>query len=755
MRLSEPRQGLSLATATEERAIYVRKAVESLAHGFDDNNRLLNSFTAIFGPRWELDIGYLGYHNKVNDLKARAAWNLVSTWLLAQASGVISSHSSLSTGEEWFIGDSQIPNTRLSSLVSSETLNEAHHELQKVPIDQDFWDLLPYVLEEHGPGSRSSVLRNPNTKSARLAKRRHGVFYTPSDVADYMVQHALDNYPFDATHALSLDPSCGTGVFLLSLCRCLEKKAIGEHFDRFGYVIHNLYGCDISAHAIEACAFVLLQHCLLDVCCYGISPWAAWHAIRLNLATLDSLTLNSSELGTPSSARRRSTILEEKREALLERGAGWVDHFKETPKVLLAQRLSPPLLPSRRMIEVGELFGEAGHGFSILIGNPPYSSLGKRPDFDLLTNQYQCLARSQLGPRQNTFLLFTEMMWKLTLPGQNSSAIVTPLSVAYNHEPQYRDCRKAMSQQGGQWQFAFFDREPHALFGEEVKTRNAILFRFENNSTPSRGKVSVIETGPLRKWTSRTRKQLFESIQFTSLGAIDIGSTIPKVEGSLQVEAYAILRHKHKFLQSLCRKIGTCNLRSALSPSQTNNHIFVGGTAYNFLNVFRTFSLNDSNTFPLSESPVHCLEFASESDTALAFAVLSSRVVFWLWRVEADGFHVPSWFIRNIPFCRESFSHEQTNRMMDLGTRLWEAVQAHRFSSVNRSKATYTFRPLLLNEERDAIDSILISAAELPSDFSRELKEFVRTTVVVDENDTKRRHLQNYFSEELNQCLPK
>jgi len=47
---------------------------------------------------------------------------------------------------------------------------------------------------------------------------------------------------------------------------------------------------------------------------------------------------------------------------------------------------------------------------------------------------------------------------------------------------------------GGTWRCAFFDREPHALFGEDVETRNAILFRREVVNDPVRGSRPKIET---------------------------------------------------------------------------------------------------------------------------------------------------------------------------------------------------------------------------------------------------------------------
>lgn len=741
-KLSSPREGISLASATEERAEYIRNAVEFLANGFD-NIQLHRSFNSIFAPRWGLEFTC---PNQPKDINYRAAWNLVCTWLMANAASEIDTRSNLKNGEEWFIGDSHLPVLPLSSIVSSDSMIKAHLELQKVPIDEDFWDLFPYILEQYGPGSRLAVFRNPKNYHSRIAKRHHGVFYTPADVADYMVRRVLANYSGEAARSKCLDPASGTGVFLLAMCRGVGERASAD-IDRFQYVTQNLYGCDISAQAVEACAFVLLHHCLPDIGKHRISPWAAWHIIRLNLATMDSLLLAPPGFHIESDCAIRTTLREEKKQELFEGGA-WVEPLK----TLHIEKHSSQLFPESGLIKISELFPEASAGFNILIGNPPYSKLDKRHDFPSLAAEYACLSRSNSGDNQDTFLLFVEMMFRVTVPGHNSSAMVTPLSIAYNSGVQYRDCRRALSEQGGKLQFAFFDREPHALFGEEVKTRNAILFRVEDDLAPSRGRSALIETGSLRKWTSRTRKQLFSSIKFTPIGTIDLTHRIPMLEGGSQAIAYIGIRSGMHTFQNFCKKISRCRLQNILLPKQSKR-VFVGGTAYNFLNVFRSFSVDDGSENPLSESPVHCLEFDSEENANIAFAILSSRFVFWLWRIEADGFHVPGWFIRTIPFARDSFSHEQLKHLSEAGTHLWKAVKATRFSCLNGGKLTYTFHPLAFNEERDLIDSILSGAAGLPCDFVRELRDFVRTIVIVDENDYRRNHLQKYFTEASNPCL--
>lgn len=741
-RRSAPGDGASLASETEAKAAGVRQAVRLLADSFD-GAEVDPVFRASFAPRWRLLVPSPGRPESVNN---RAAWNLVALWCLAQASGAIPPRAGLADAERWFRGTIQVPAPFLSSLVNQDALWRAQQALLSVPVDRDFWDLFPYILEEHGPGSRASVMRDPSTATARAAKRKEGVFYTPSDVADFMVQHLLNaSHGIDAK-ARWLDPAVGTGVFLLAICRAAARRCTEPGgFDSFNYVTNRLYGCDISSHALDAAAFVLLRESLQHARRKGLVPWVAWHAIRLNLAEVDSMTIApvDDKKAQATSADPRLEV----KQRLTEMVNAWIDPV-DTSAADFAHPRNPDLgFSGTPTVPLSALFCEASRGFDALVGNPPYAPIGQRSDYPSLASDYTCLARGKAATRENCYPLFIEMMWRLTVAGRSAAALVTPLSIAFHGGSQHQDCRHAMYWHGGKWQFAFFDREPHALFGEEVKTRNAILFRLENTNFPARGQPAEIETGPLRKWTSRTRRCLFDSIDFTPLEAINITTGIPKLRGSRQSHAFALLRKSQTRLPSWCAQLTTCEPAEACSAAALPG-VFVGGTAYNFLNVYRAFTLEDRSPYPLSESSIHSLRFRHETDAQAAFAILSSRLVFWLWHVTGDGFHVAGWLFNELPFVRNSFTDAQFEELAGLGAALWAQVQEHRIVSVNGGKQTIAFRPLALNRERDAIDRILIQAAGLPSAFAGELCDFILQTVVVDPSDRRRQHLQAYFNEE-------
>jgi hypothetical protein len=720
-RLARPQDGLSLERAVSEKGLRLREAVQEIARAFDG---ILSweQFDMAFSPRFAA-VG--PPQPSPPRLVWRAAWNLVSACLLARCGS--GERLGLIEAEKWFCGGTEP--LLLSEAIPSHVRWRAEQMLNALQLDKEFWELLPHLLEEHGTGSRASVMRDPATKTARDAKRKDGVFYTPVDVADYMVRRCAANAGGIGKRKC-LDPACGTGVFLLALLREAESEA-GANFDRFAFATEQLFGMDVSGHALDACAFVLLHACWRDAVLRGISPWAAWHRLRMNLVQVDALTLEAG--GSTQDVRGK-----------FDDAARELESPSSCFVAVRNSDASESAWFGARGLEAGSVFPSSPNGFCLIVGNPPYAAIGEREDMGDVALRFRSLPDVH-GARANLFPLFIEMMWRLATPGRSAAALVTPLSIAYHGGSQYDNCRRAMSAAGGRWQFAFFDREPHALFGEEVKTRNAILFHVADAGSPPRGQCAEIETGPLRKWTSRTRHALFDSIAFTPLGAENIAHGIPKLGGATQAEAFSALRRGTGRLRSWCSRVGSCRPEEAVGVQEANR-VFVGGTAYNFLNVYRHAQLaEEERDRPMSESSVHCLEFRTDDDAAAAFAALQSRVAFWLWHVWGDGFHVPGWLWDKIPFHRAMFDAKSFVRLAALGRALWLRLQEHRFTSLNGGKLTIGYRPLHCHEERDAIDALLLTSAGLRLDFAEELRTFVRGNTVIDSTDVRRQHLHQIF----------
>ena len=274
---------------------------------------------------------------------------------------------------------------------------------------------------------------------------------------------------------------------------------------------------------------MLLNYCVGTATLRGVSPWAAWHAIRMNLAAADSLKLRIDRNADHAENRR---LRQDVRARLLTPGA---DRSNLEPHRPQNGRKKLSLFgweaECDSLIDLGRLFPELSNGCDLLIGNPPYTELGYRNDLDQLVEEYATLRHARLSGNENIYLLFVEMMWRLTKPGHNAASLVVPLSIAYHQGGDYTGCRQAMVAKGSTWRCAFFDREPHVLFGEDVKTRNAILFRRETAEDPERGAKAIIETGPLKEVDQPHPYTLFESVRFTRLASSNISRGIPKLEG--------------------------------------------------------------------------------------------------------------------------------------------------------------------------------------------------------------------------------
>ena len=721
-RKSVPAPGTSLAAATEAFAIHIRAAVEAVRRSFGGHESVVRTAWAdMLASRWrEEPLATSGTPS------LQAAWGLVAMRVVGRSIGALSSSASLRDAEAWFLGRLHPPSL-LSGTVGELADRKATKALEAIDYDETLRDLLPYVLDAHGPGSRASVMKTPGTQKARNAKRSSGIFYTPSDVAEYITREAVSALGQDTEPPSILDPACGSGVFLKA---ALDLAAADNpNQDRFDFVERSLYGIDVNPLAVEAACFVLLHECLYsgDVR-RGIAPWALWHRIRCNLCVADALTF---ELAPPS--KDDSAALAVLRTTL------------ETvcmPPSRARLDGEPTATFFSRGTSLGSVFPTLAQGADAILGNPPYAAIGPRNDAANLAQRFASLSGDSVAGA-NYFPAFVEMMWKLARPGRSSSGMVVPLSLACSGRAQMTAVRRAIMGSGGRWRFAFFDREPHALFGEEVKTRNTIAFRYcRNTDEPSA--ATVVETGPLRRWTSRQRPRLFDTVDFTPLTGCAIAAGIPKLSGRDSVEVFERLARRTTRLREMCVSVGSCQPEEAARDNQ-GSRVFVAGTAYNFLNVFRPHRSLPPARAPWSTSKVLSLRFATEQEAARSFAILGSRVAYWLWHATEDGFHVTRTFVVGLPFNDRFFNDAQRDALTSLGTRLWDDVQAKQVVSVNGGRQTISYQPHASESLRDEIDALLLGAAGIAPSFTESLRTFTHAVLTVDASDKKRSRFANVF----------
>src|SRR6266496_681727 len=428
---------------------------------------------------------------------ARIVSFLLCALLAARLSRRASVSCSFAEAEQWFLG----------GVASDETVSTSNWPsgavylpLSSVSYDERLADAFPFVGEVFVTGptgpSRSSRATHRNN---RLQKRRTGVFYTPGDLADFLARGAVTRWKAltgaDATGRLPrcVDPACGTGILLRSVLDALASDgATHTAEERLAIASQYLLGIDMNVVALDVCAFALLVWCQRSEGEFKQhTPFEAWRAIRTNLLHCDAREFaRAFWLSGRDSDRPRGH-----------------DHEVPEPPRQLALHLSTSLDRSRQAACM-----LAHEPFDLVIANPPFAQLSHH---------------SGSTVRRSTYAPFVRMMWLLSRKSGSVGAIVVPLSIAYSSLPVIREVRGEVAAIGGTWEFAFFDRTPDSLFGDDVKTRAATAYLTRDSETKT-----LVGTTSLLRWNSRDRQRLFESIRFVWLPHYGGDSVLPKL-GSL------------------------------------------------------------------------------------------------------------------------------------------------------------------------------------------------------------------------------
>lgn len=621
----------------------------------------------------------LGFTLPGDDVARRSAWALLGEWLVAASVEATCRGQGLAATHDWFWQGSG----REVGLVPD------------VDVDLEIADaveiraLLPYLLDSMAAGTRRDVLSAQSTVNERRSRKATGVYYTPGDVAHLMVDRLLAGH-LGTAEDLWIDPAHGSGVFLrAAFC------ALGGRPD----VADRIYGVDLDPMAAETASFVLTAEDLVRNPDAG-APWERWHRFRRNLATGDALLVDTS-------ASPAQPMLE------FDTSADALDGYP-------LGRFEPWRLSA--------VFPEtAGRGFSRVIANPPYAPLQRSAatsHLPLLHTVTGRAAGADVSP------VFVELATNL-LSHDGSLAVVLPLSVVSSTRAPFPELRQTLAAQSGRLEFLSFDRVPDALFGDDIKTRNTIVYL--DRSAPSDLTVS-----PLYRWTSRTREAALTDIPVVSVAGVKgVPYALPKIGSEWERELMSACDTHGRYLehwQSRRRQLPLdCITRSVVD--EQSDALALAPTAYNFLGVMRDpyRAVTDGHT---SQNGFSILQFHTERDASAAYALLSSRLAFWLWHVTGDGFHVTGTLHRRLPI--PWGDEKRIDRLADLGDRLWKAALEDPVLSSNRGRTTVAYPTWPYTELIDQIDAAV--GACIGATYGKRLTAWHEQLVVVD-LDSERRHL--------------
>lgn len=362
-------------------------------------------------------------------------------------------------------------------------------------------------------------------------------------------------------------------------------------------------------------------------------------------------------------------------------------------------------------------------GVDFLITNPPYS---KKQNFE--SDLFNVRMHSPKQSTEEVYPLFIKMLFDLTKNKLGGGGVVVPLSLVASTKDTFRSLRSFIQNRNGKVEFWNFDRTPDSLFGDDVKTRNTILF-FTNQMT-SNEKIKI-SSSFLHRWNSRNRDRLFTSISLACLKeGFDISIGVPKVGDELGVHLLSCLNENN---------LGS--LSEIIERSESSRELCTKSTAYNWLPVILNFNSGITNMGNVGWRVIR-----QNIPAAAIYAVMNSRMTYWLWRLWSDGFHLTNQFIYSLPYGAVFFDIIELQRINELGLDLWAEIQNELIVTKNAGMLSYSHCPLRAATILDEIDSMIISAHKLPNSTATYLRNHINRLILAGrENEPLSKNKSKYL----------
>jgi len=592
---------------------------------------------------------------------------MVMNWVMGQAIGPLDRQASLIDAESWIAGTGDYASL-IAGQLPVDLQQYALEPLLTLDYSPDFIDIFPYASEVFETGSE--IISAIGT--SRASKRNTGVFYTPSDVADYLIALSVSSTTKGSMRTVTfLDPACGTGAILIAALYRLsnENKVIPGEMT-LDLASKMLFGIDISLVALQTAVYAITLTSFGTEARSIVPLLSKMQALGKNFFHRDAIDFLEG---------RESLSRINKR---LKGGATWV------------------------------------------VSNPPYVKRRKPSNWPqtsfLGSSSHQNLTQSR---SRNIFLDFLRMIPILGKRDHGGGAMILPLSITYNTQKEFRAARIFMAQCRGIWRFASFDRTPDSIFGDDVKIRASVVAYTHSETYPPN-----LETTSLLRWSSRNRAKLFNEIEFFSIESGIPHISIPKIGSCHGSRIFHSLRAKrHHYLAE--------DIKAISDPGDFSGYYLRNPkTAYNWLPF--ECAWDNQNSVGFSDGRSYRYWLIQESDAAYAiFALTQSRLAYWWWRVWSDGFHMTDTFIRSLPLGLSNFDTPTVSELVNAGKQIWQIMKCNPVVSVNAGTETISYRPYDATDTILIVDRLISESLDLPSKTPSFLQDYWFNTVVAGRED--------------------
>ena len=518
-----------------------------------------------------------------------------------------------------------------------------------------------------------------------------------------------------------LDPTCGSGAFLFAAlgvleplyAACLDRMAgFVEDAQKLGkpaepdfvkvldevkkhpspdyyiyksIILHNLFGVDIMAEAVEICKLRLFLKLVSQVdkgqqleplpdidfniragnTLVGYATEAQFDAsgdlasdqqhkdsIKADIADLADLFSRFREQRTVQGSKVTALDMRTLRDKLkglsLELDRYQAHDYGINPsnaKAFAAWRANHQ--PFHWFAEFYGVMREGG--FDVVIGNPPY--VAKRKVTGYTVKGYATEDCTDI------YAWCLERVIAIAHPKAHTGMIV-PLSLSFSGD--FDVLRKLLyTRYRANW-FSHFARIPAALFAADVRVRNTIHIGKLGSATQG-----TQYTSRLHRWFEEARPHLFATLSYASFTPGFWKHRIPKLNTQALIAAFEQLLAP-----------GHHTVEHHLSRRATPHRLHFKKTAYNWL----SFTHEEAPCFDargkrVPQTQFGDVSFAGAEERDLAFHLLNGKLQFSFWVAIGDDFHVTKWMFADLPLHPAKLSAAQRQRLQELTPSLKTAVE--------------------------------------------------------------------------------
>lgn len=552
-----------------------------------------------------------------------------------------------------------------------------------------------------------------------------------------------------------LDPTCGSGAFLFAALNvleplyeaCLERmegfvedakklgkpaesdfikvlEEVGHHHSRSYFIykniiLHNLFGVDIMAEAVEICKLRLFLKLVSQVdagreleplpdidfniragnTLIGYATEAQFDAgntlasdqthraeIKASTADLadafDFFRQQQTVHGGKVTADDKRKLRDKLNGLSLELDRYLAQDYGINPKKkeeFAAWRASHQ--PFHWFAEFYGVMSEGG--FDVVIGNPPYVATRKISGYTV--KEYETSACTDI------YAWCLERVVDIASRKARTGMIV-PLSLSFSGD--FADLRELLYKRYKKNWFSHFARIPAALFAADVRVRNTIHIGSLS------GTDSTHLTTRLHRWFEIARPNLFSTLSYSGFNPTLWRGRIPKLNTPALISAF----------EHLLRP-GARTVEASLSRRATAYQLNFKKTAYNWL----SFTHDEAPCFDergkrVPQTKYGSVFFENAEQRDISFFLLNGKLEFAFWVAIGDDFDVTKWMFSDLPLdigrIPASARKELLALLPEMKTTVEEAVQY----KLNAGKRVGNYNLAKCRDITDRTDAILASA---------------------------------------------